>query len=193
MKKPSIRVMSEAEKKINENLKRVVQETENTVNPQSPDYYDECLRIADYLQYMFNMVYRNLSHATLRKHLRNLFDFMFYAYTREEESPVAAFNAATVSRYLGDWYITHCAYSTVNSSKATAAGIKKMAAVLFLYDMISETQYSDLLETIRENLPVWIQRMDNFNNGIDDLDDAYGTDEENERSLEMIFEILDYI
>lgn len=70
-----------------------------------------------------------------------------------------------VSSFLGDYFITHCMWSTPETMQITAAGIKKYFKFLLESKKISQCTYDDLKETIKEELPYWKKACRRFNNG----------------------------
>jgi len=108
---------------------------------------------------------QGLSDKTIKNHITNV-DFYINHYLLYEEPLDAAQGCGLkVSHFLGYWFITKAMWSSVESIKSTAASIKKFYKYLLGIGVVAKADYDDLLETIKEEMPEWLQDMQEYDEG----------------------------
>lgn len=109
-----------------------------------------------------------LKTKTIEQHLSNVEVFLDMMARREGELMEEAI--PHVWAYLGDWYIRRCMWSTPANIKTTAASIKKFAEAMKKYGFISETDYKNLCQTIKTDMPEWQATCRRYNDPNEDMD-----------------------
>ncbi len=110
---------------------------------------------------------KGLAPKTIKNHVGNaelyLDDFLnYYEVTKMEDG------YGMIDSFLGDWFIRKCMWSTAYSVKTTAASIKKFYQCMAELGYIEKENYQELCETIKDNMEIWIEDVEEYNS-----DDSY--------------------
>jgi hypothetical protein len=66
--------------------------------------------------------------------------------------------------FLGYFFIRKCMWSTPGTIKSTAASIKKFYSSMLQRGNIDESDYKELIETIKGNMDSWLEDCESYNN-----------------------------
>ena len=117
---------------------------------------------------------KNLTPKTIKNHVSNtelyIEDFLnYYDASSMEEG------CYRIEDFLGDWYIRKCMWSTAGNLKTTATSIKKFYQCMLELGHIDQEHYDELQSTIKDNMDIWIEEIDAYNddcfNDLDFLED----------------------
>lgn len=106
---------------------------------------------------------KELAKKTIRKHINNaslyINDYLNYyeGYTMED-------GIHSVYDFLDDWFIRKCLWSSKSSIKETAASIKKFYECMSEKGYVKTLEYKDLCKEIKDNMDVFLEQMDAYDN-----------------------------
>lgn len=133
------------------------------------DYEQKCdeirLRNEAYLdEFWTDLVNAGLKEKTINRHYHNA-DFYINTYLlREEPSEMTCgTNSFKIADFLGYFFIRKCMWSTPGTIKSTAASIKKFYNSMLQRGHIEESDYRELIETIKDNMACWINDCEAYN------------------------------
>lgn len=111
-----------------------------------------------------DLIQSGLAQKTIRKHLVNV-DFYINIYLlREEPLEMEEGCGLRIDTYLGYFFFNKCMWSTSDTIKSTAASIKKFYRSMNEHGCISKDDYKNLCDIIKENLNIWQDDCDAYNN-----------------------------
>ncbi len=109
-----------------------------------------------------------LSEKVVKSHRDNI-DFYINEYLLYDDTLEAKDGAGEVSFFLGDWFIRKALWSNQTSVKENAASLKKFYAFMHEKGLVSADDLTELKQTIKEELPDWLDSVRRYNNpAIDD-------------------------
>ena len=115
---------------------------------------------------------KNLVDDTIRTHTSNI-DFYINQFLLYREAKEAKEGHTEVSWFLGDWFIRKAMWASVSSIKENAASLKKFYTFMLEKGCISEDDLIDLKETIKDEMPDWLEELRRFDNlSIEDFGDS---------------------
>lgn len=114
---------------------------------------------------------KGLSKKTITSHVNNidLFVNVFLCDYLEEDVVQGCYY---VSRFLGDWFIRKALWSSCSHIKDNAASLKKFYACMLENGIVAKDDYDTLCETIKDEMPYWLEEMQRFES-IDYDDDFF--------------------
>jgi len=115
---------------------------------------------------------KGLAEKTIRNHVSNV-DFYINDYLCYYEVRDVKEGCYCISEFLGDWFIRKALWSSCAHIKSNAASIKKFYALMLEKGVVDQDDYDSLAEDIKEEMPVWLERMTRFDNMDEDEDDFY--------------------
>ena len=134
------------------------------------EYEQKCgeirMRNAAYLdefrEDLFNI---GLKEKTIDRHCQNA-DFYINTYLLREEplEMTCGTDSFMIDDFLGHFFIRKCMWSTPGTIKSTAASIKKFYSSMLQRGNIDESDYRELIETIRDNMDCWLKDCESYNN-----------------------------
>ena len=68
-----------------------------------------------------------------------------------------------IDDFLGNFFIRKCMWSTPGTIKSTTASIKKFYSSMLQRGNIDESDYRELIETIRGNMDSWLKDCEDHN------------------------------
>ncbi|NLP29567.1 MAG: recombinase [Clostridiales bacterium] len=133
------------------------------------EYEQKCDQIRNRNEFYINEFREDLINAGLKKrtisrHCNNI-DLYINIYLLREE-PLEMTSGADYYRiddFLGYFFIRKCAWSTPSTIKGTAASIKKFYKSMLQRGYIEESNYKELIETIKENIDEWLEDCEAYN------------------------------
>lgn len=106
---------------------------------------------------------KGLGTKTINNHLANadlyINNFLIYYEAVKMEDGWHEINS-----FLGDWFIRKCMWSTEYSVKTTATSIKKFYQCMCESNFIKKEDYEELSTIIKQNMDIWIQEVNDYNN-----------------------------
>ena len=133
------------------------------------EYEQKCdeirMRNAAYLdEFRDDLSNAGLNEKTVNRHCRNA-DFYINAYLLREEPMEMACgaNSVMIDDFLGYFFIRKCMWSTPGTIKSTAASIKKFYSSMLKRGNIDESDYGELIETIKDNIDRWLKDCESHN------------------------------
>jgi site-specific recombinase XerD len=119
---------------------------------------------------------KRLSEATIRRHRENV-DFYINEYLLYEDAIEAKDGASDISMFLGYWFIKKAMWASPAQIKSNAASLKKFYAFMQEKGEISPEELSQLNETVKEEMPEWLETMQRYDDpDIDDMAEVWGLD-----------------
>lgn len=115
---------------------------------------------------------KNLSESTVKKHRDNV-DFYINEFLLYEEPKRPVDGVDEVRLFLGYWFIRKAMWANETTIRSNAASLKKF------YDFMAERGYvtpdavKELRETIKEELPDWIDTVKRYDDPSVDLEDVW--------------------
>ena len=136
------------------------------------EYEKECERIRrvnDGLLTIFenDLQEKNLSEKTIRKHIENT-DLLINHYLLREDALTMEHGIGYMDSFFY-FFIHKCMWSTPSSVKGMAASLKKFYQCMMNHDQISDEDYTDFCNFIKEGVPIWQEECAEYNNSLDDL------------------------
>lgn len=104
---------------------------------------------------------KGLKDKTIRNHLNNV-GFYINDYLNYYDPQEMVRGCYDISGFLGDWFIRKAMWSSRESIKSTAASIKKFYKCMLEKGHVSKADYQYLVETIKEQMPDWLEDMDDY-------------------------------
>ncbi|WP_305812012.1 hypothetical protein [Photobacterium leiognathi] len=96
-----------------------------------------------------------LSDKTVFNHLSNL-DFYINRFLLYEEIIAPKDGIRNVGYFFEEWFPRKAMWSNPASVNGTIIALKKFYKYLLLLDSITKAEYSELLETIKDNKATWV-------------------------------------
>lgn len=140
------------------------------------DEYEEIEQYNDKLLSEFKdwLAGKGLSPKTIDKHLSNV-SFFINDYLLYNDDIEAQDGIPEVSMYLGYWFIKKALWSSPATIKENAASLKKFYQFMLEKGEITKEDFSELKNTIKENMPEWIATMERYlDEDIEDMDEVWG-------------------
>ena len=113
---------------------------------------------------------KGLVNKTIKKHLNNT-DLFINDYLNYYDITKAEDGLGEVFRFLDDWFIRKCMWSSRNSLKETAASLKKFYQYMSENNYVGVNDYKETFDFIKNNMDDLLEHVDEFNNF--DEDDYY--------------------
>lgn len=116
-----------------------------------------------FLEIFYNDLYeKGLTQKTLKKHLNNVSfyinDFLnYYEITDMKEG------CYKIDEFLGSWFIKKAMWSNKTAIKENGASIKKFYKCMLDHKFIDEKSFNVLCRTIKEMMPQWIEKVEEYN------------------------------
>ena len=134
------------------------------------DYVKECEEIRrtnEELLELFEKDLDGLKEKTIGRHLSNVYFYINEFLLYEDAHPIQD-GTWMISDYLGDFFIRKCMWSTPGNIKTTAARIKKFYKSMLDHGKIDKEDYSELCETIRDEMEQWQALCEQYNDPDED-------------------------
>lgn len=123
----------------------------------------------EYLRIFENdLIQSGLTQRTISKHLSNVYFYINEYLTRYEPLGMEDGCGDKIHSFLGDFFIVKCVWSTPGTIKATASSIKKFYKSMSEGGYISKLAYKDLCDIIKENMGIWQDECEAYNNSSND-------------------------
>lgn len=104
-----------------------------------------------------------LSANTIARHLSNI-DLYINEYLLREKPLEMREGCYCVDDFLGNFFIRKCMWSTPGTIKSTAASLKKFYKCMESKGNIQKDEYQEFCNTIKENMDIWRDDCELFNN-----------------------------
>ena len=133
------------------------------------EYEQKCNEIRErneaYLdEFSKDLLNAGLKEKTVNRHYQNI-DFYINTYLLRLEplEMVHGTELFKIDDFLGDYFIRKCMWSTSGTIKSTAASIKKFYKSMLKLGYIDESNYEELVETIKDNMDSWLRDCEDYN------------------------------
>ena len=110
---------------------------------------------------------QGLTNKTVRNHLVNV-EFYINDFLCYYDALDVKHGCYKISNFLGDWFIRKAMWSSGAQIKTNAASIKKFYAFMLEIGVVEQKDYDELTETIKEEMPDWLDEMEQYDNMLDD-------------------------
>lgn len=111
---------------------------------------------------------KGLADKTIKNHVSNA-DFYINDYLNYCEPTKMDEGCYLLDRFLGDWFIRKCMWSTASSVKSNATSIKKFYECMLELGYIEKDGYDYIKDEIKESLKDWVYMVEEYNSGSDDF------------------------
>jgi len=112
---------------------------------------------------------KGLSNKTVEKHVENI-DFYINEYLTYYGIQEPEEDLYEISAFLGDWFIRKAMWASKTAIKDYCAGFKKFYKFMEEKGRITEEDYKEICEIIKENKADWLAGVESY----DDFDDIWG-------------------
>ena len=134
------------------------------------ELYNENL-LAEYRGYLTE---KKLTPRTIEKHLSNV-GFYINDYLLENEELEPRDGVSEISMYLGYWFIRKGPWTGPAAIKDHASSLKNFYQFMLQKGEITQEEFSELKETIKEEMPEWIATLKRYlDEDIEDMDEVWG-------------------
>jgi site-specific recombinase XerD len=129
-------------------------------------YKIECDRIREANQQLLEdftawLQASGLSSKTIHKHTENI-DFYINEFLLYEDTVEPQEGADSVGYFLGYWFVKKAMWASAASIRSNAASLKKFYKFLHERGMVSKEDLDSLKETIKEEMPEWLETLDRY-------------------------------
>ena len=107
---------------------------------------------------------KKLTDKTINKHLSNV-SFYIDVFLNYYEPQKMEAGCYCLNEYFSDFFIRKCMWSNANSTKSTAASLKKFYQCMYELGHINKDDYDYLCDEIKENMEDWQEQVEAYNNG----------------------------
>ena len=101
---------------------------------------------------------KGLSAKTIDNHVTNI-EFYINEFLCYDDALDVTHGCRMISRFLGDWFIRKTTWASCGNIKSYAAGIKKFYEFMLEKGVIEQDDYDELRETIKDEMPDWLEAM----------------------------------
>lgn len=115
---------------------------------------------------------KNLSGSTVKKHRDNI-DFYINEFLLYEEPKRPVEGVDEVRLFLGYWFIRKAMWANETTIRSTAASLKKFYDFMAERGHVTPDAVKELKETIKEELPDWIDTVKRYDDPSVDLEDVW--------------------
>lgn len=106
---------------------------------------------------------QNLVKKTIRKHVSNA-DLFINSYLVWSEINKMEDGVNEIDYFFSYWYVEKCLFSTVNSLKEMIGSLKKFYKCMNELGYVSDENYKQVCDIIKENKDDYIEYMEEYNN-----------------------------
>jgi len=105
--------------------------------------------------------HKGLTEKTIHRHIDNV-EFYIDEYLCYYDPPTKAKDGwHEIDSFLGDWFVRKTTWASPTQVKSNAASIKKFyACMLEEYFLIDKSEYKELSEMIKSQLPDWMENAE---------------------------------
>ena len=117
---------------------------------------------------------KGLTQKTIDKHSSNA-DFYINEFLLYEDAIEAKDGAGEIGMFLGYWFIKKAMWANKSAIKENATSLKKFYRYLHEDGKVPEEAFSEMKETIKEDMPEWLATMGRYDDpNIEDMEDVWG-------------------
>ncbi len=118
---------------------------------------------------LFEESIQNFTEKTIQKHLSNVI-FFLNDYSTYYDACTFEDAWKSLDDFFGYFFIRKCMWSTPATIKSTAASIKKFYKCMVDNQLFDARAYDMLTTHIKENMPIWQDECEAYNNFDEDYD-----------------------
>ena len=115
---------------------------------------------------------KKLTERTVEKHSGNI-DFYINHFLLYSELKRPAAGVDEIRLFLGYWFIRKAMWSDEASVRANATSLKKFYDFMAEQGHVTRAAVKELKETIKQELPEWVDTVKRYNDPAVDLDDLW--------------------
>lgn len=120
------------------------------------------------------LIQKNLADKTIKNHIDNI-DLYINRFLLYDDAVEPQEGIGSVSFFLDYWFIKKAMWASAASIKSNAASLKKFYTFLHERGMVSAEDLRDLKETIKEELPDWVETVARYDDpSITDMGEVWG-------------------
>ena len=108
-----------------------------------------------------------ITAKTVKKHIDNV-DFYINEFLLYYDADDYKTGCYRISSFLGDWFTRKAMWASCGNIKSNAASIKKFYMFMLESGEIEHMDYNFLCETIKTDMPEWLENMIRFDEMIYD-------------------------
>ncbi len=141
-------------------------------------YEKECKRIREENEKLISdfkkwLSVKRLSAKIIEKHASNV-DFYVNEFLLYEDAVEAKDGADEIEMFLGYWFIKKAMWANTTAIKENAASLKKFYQFMYEHGKVSEEDFCDLKELIKEGMPEWLATMARYDDpDIEDMKEVW--------------------
>lgn len=123
------------------------------------EYLNKCESIHETNNQLLNLFAEDLAKSgltnkTINRHVSNV-NFYINEYLLNEDALTMESGITMLDRFLGDYFIRKCMWSTPGNIKTTAASIKKFYKCMLDHNKIPKEDYDYLSSEIKDSMKIW--------------------------------------
>ena len=107
------------------------------------------------------LIRKNLAAKTIKNHIDNI-DFYINHFLLYEDAVEPQEGVGAIGMFLGYWFIKKAMWASATSIRSNAASLKKFYTFLHERGMVSAEDLKQLKETIKEELPEWVETVERY-------------------------------
>lgn len=131
---------------------------QTTLEKRRNEIYDENEKhLMGFVRWLEN---KGLSQKTIKTHVTNV-EFYINDYLGYDLLDVSH-GCRKIDSFLGNWFIRKAAWSSCAHIKSFASSFKKFYAYLLEKNVVSNEDYDDLCEIIKEHMQDWLEKMKRY-------------------------------
>ena len=115
---------------------------------------------------------KGLSAKTINQHYGNI-DFYINEFLVYEMPKTPADRVDEVSFFFGGWFVCKAMWASASSIKSNVASLKKFYDFLQKREEVSAEDVKELKETIKEELPEWLEILERYDDPSVDFDNVW--------------------
>ena len=109
------------------------------------------------------MLHSGISLKTVEIHVSNV-DFYINEFLLAYEPVGAHEGAIQVDNFFNDWFIRKAMWANKTNIKSTAGSLKKFYKFMLQKSLIEDLDYEYLTYIIKNDMSVWLEKMDKYDN-----------------------------
>lgn len=106
---------------------------------------------------------KGLGDKIIDKHISNI-DFYVNEYLLHSNLIEAKDGAIKVCDFFGDWFIRKAMWASKTSVKSIATSLRKFYNFMYEKNLVEEFDIEYLSDMVKEEMPVWLKKLERFDN-----------------------------
>ena len=114
--------------------------------------------LTDFEQWLKN---KGLTEKTIYKHVKNV-EFYINDFLCYYDALDVKHGCYEINHFLGGWFIRKTSWASCGNIKSNAASIKKFYEFMLEKAIVEQVDYHNLCETIKDEMPEWLEEMNRY-------------------------------